>query len=242
MITEMNQISQIPTEPTRAKIHYSNGEVENRRVLRDRDSIRFAVYSVRSRSSGNWYGNFGGEIKGIEIVNSTPKDEPTVWLKSWTKALKMLQESGLWTDLQEEISLGIEIGYEKFTQASDLYRENYSDDNLELIKGIDPRLIRYNDDWGKIYLNSIVWRMNIPAIIKKMYFGKNSQGWHLRNITEHMEKKESYSCDAEAGYDVSFEYNAEKNKAWYSEQYRGCGNGHYYLALSATHAMFSEDD
>jgi hypothetical protein len=30
--------------------------------------------------------------------------------------------------------------------------------------------------------------------------------------------------------------------AWYSEEYRGCLNGHYYLMFDATHAIFYEDD
>ena len=34
----------------------------------------------------------------------------------------------------------------------------------------------------------------------------------------------------------------EKEKVWSSEELRGCGNGHYYIALDANTALFVEDD
>ena len=43
-------------------------------------------------------------------------------------------------------------------------------------------------------------------------------------------------------YDVSFQLKAKERKAWYSEEYRGCGNGHYYLALNHSCALFYEHD
>ena len=31
-------------------------------------------------------------------------------------------------------------------------------------------------------------------------------------------------------------------RGYYSEEYRNCGNGHYYLLFDATHAIYYEDD
>lgn len=31
-------------------------------------------------------------------------------------------------------------------------------------------------------------------------------------------------------------------RGFYSEEFRNCGNGHYYLLFDATHAIFYEDD
>lgn len=71
----------------------------------------------------------------------------------------------------------------------------------------------------------------------------NAKTEHIRqNIAEALKNKTSYQCRGSNGYDVSFEYDAEKNKAWYSEEYVGCGNGHYYLALDSTHAIYYEKD
>lgn len=83
--------------------------------------------------------------------------------------------------------------------------------------------------------------------IKKMIFHKSK--WQnyitaekLKQIAYAMDNKEKFHTSGRNGYDVSFEYNPELNRAWYSEEYSGCGNGHYYLALNRTHAMYCEDD
>lgn len=80
------------------------------------------------------------------------------------------------------------------------------------------------------------------CITKSMYFGKFWNAHKKQMIKECMEKKESVSFSTRVSYDVSFEYDAERNKAWYSEEYRGCGNGHYYLAIDKNTALFYEDD
>lgn len=83
--------------------------------------------------------------------------------------------------------------------------------------------------------------------IKKMCFHKNKYCSNitetkLQEIKEHIRNKEEYRTSGRNGYDVSFSYNPETNKAWYSEEYRNCGNGHYYLALNETHALYWEKD
>jgi hypothetical protein len=64
----------------------------------------------------------------------------------------------------------------------------------------------------------------------------------LMEIARALHSKQNISISGRTNYDVSFEYNAEKGMAWYSEEYKNCGNGHYYLALNGTHAIFWEDD
>ena len=47
------------------------------------------------------------------------------------------------------------------------------------------------------------------------------------------------------GYDNSVSVQKGKDgivRGWYSEEYRDCGNGHYYLLIDAKHAIFSEND
>lgn len=82
--------------------------------------------------------------------------------------------------------------------------------------------------------------------IKKMVFHKgNNRQKTLRiqsKIKEAIEKKVEYKETSQNGYDVSFHYDPKLNKAWYSEEYKDCANGHYYLALNSTHAWFYEDD
>jgi hypothetical protein len=75
-----------------------------------------------------------------------------------------------------------------------------------------------------------------------MNFGRFTNNEQLKIIKEALKNKKETSASGRTNYDVSFSYNPTVQKAWYSEEFRGCGNGHYYLALDATHALFYEDD
>ena len=77
---------------------------------------------------------------------------------------------------------------------------------------------------------------------KSMYFGKSCNEFEKRTIAERLKNKEKYYTRRRAQYDVSFSYDPSVGKAWYSEEYKDCGNGHYYIALDATTALFGEDD
>lgn len=57
--------------------------------------------------------------------------------------------------------------------------------------------------------------------------------------------KEEYHYRWTKGYDNSIDLGMTVNGDFggtYSEEKRGCGNGHYYLLLDATHAIFYEND
>lgn len=80
--------------------------------------------------------------------------------------------------------------------------------------------------------------------MKKMYFGNTFEGeMQKKSLHTAMEAhKDYYTGRVCAGYDVSAEYKAKERKGWYSEEYRNCGNGHYYLMLDKDYAVFYEDD
>lgn len=186
------------------------------------------------------------------IVPMYPKiGKDNQWRKSWERAKSMLEKSGLWTNMLEEIEIALEVGYDKLQLASSEYWKEYNTnipyedretDKVLRIKAIDSRLIEIRD--GKEFANTnIIWYMSKPAKIKKMYFGKVDYTENIfKNIQTALKLKKQHYCHKTVGYDVSFSYDPSQNRAWYSEEYRGCGNGHYYLALNGTHALYYEDD
>ena len=102
-------------------------------------------------------------------------------------------------------------------------------------------MVRVSEN-GKEYLNTdYIWELS-ECRTKSMYFGKYDNTRIKEEIAQRLEKKEDFSFSTRVSYDVSFEYNAEKKRAWYSEEYKGYGNGHYYLAIDNTTAVFCEDD
>lgn len=210
------------------------------------------MYMYRGSKRHGWYldRNF---IESFVSYRPLPKNkipEEVKWRKSWEKVAKYLEASGLWEDYLKDVNNALAIGMEKIKQAYTQYwvhHENlpYGESdkvNAEAIQKIDERLINYRED-GTIYADtSIIWYMHYPAKIKSMYFGKYEHEFRKVELKRAMENKTSITVFGRSSYDVHCEYNAEKKMAWYSEEYKNCGNGHYYLALDDTHALFYEDD
>ena len=68
--------------------------------------------------------------------------------------------------------------------------------------------------------------------------------YHKAEIKKALDNKGKYSCSWRYKYDCSVEVNAteEVQRAWFSLEYKDCGNGHYYLLLNDNLAIFAEDD
>jgi hypothetical protein len=178
-------------------------------------------------------------FKSVIIPDKKEKTEKDKWVRSWTNVLNRLEKSGLWEDVAKDVRIALDVGYDKMKQAYTQYWEK--------IKEIDERLVEYRDDGTPFANTSIIWYMSKTAKVKKMHFGgKWLNDRELADIANALENKLPIRVGTDGritkGYDVSYNYQPEDNKAWYSEEYRGCGNGHYYLALDATHAVFYEDD
>ena len=91
---------------------------------------------------------------------------------------------------------------------------------------------------------SRLWMFAKIPRVKKMRLSNHAanNAMHLEVIRQGLAEKTDISIHSRSQYDTTFEYKPEANKAWYSEEFRGCGNGHYYLALDSTNALFYEDD
>jgi len=181
------------------------------------------------------------EFESLEPVSKRDVPEAVKWEKGWRKVLKYLKASGFWQDIQQEILDGLDVGLAKIKEAGKVEWEEgkpYESRN-ERIKAVDERL-----------LNTFIrWHMSRPPKMKAMYFSKNpaTNAYYKSRIAEAIRDGKAYDCHTTAGYDVSFEFHPEDKgnrgpHAHYAEEFRGCGNGHYYIALDATHALFMEDD
>ena len=186
------------------------------------------------------------------------KTEQAKWEHNVDRVIKTLEKSGLWTDVLEMFKNLKAMGWagrEKIKDEYDaleydekfVWKDNRSYNSEKYNKWLDevekqyPFLIKYNKEKDSKYLNTTYLYDMSRAKLKSMYFGwSNAQ--RKEEIREHIISKKELRFMHTVGYDVSFEYNAELGKAWYSEEYRGCGNGHYYIALDNNVALFCEDD
>ena len=172
------------------------------------------------------------------------------WAKQVKRAVDMLAASGLWPELMADGRVALEIGYEKI-QAARKVHGDYADrpgvsyeerqkQKVAEVKAIDPRMVAVAEDGHEYVKTDFIWHWD-DVKIKRMNFGRTNE-FVLAKIAEAMRDGKALSDSGRTSYDVSFEYQPDKKKAWYSEEFRGYGNGHYYLALNATHVMFYEDD
>jgi hypothetical protein len=224
-----------------------DGNKERKRIGKTADG---SIIVMKGKSRRGYYLSGYYQLKDVvEIVSRTTVQDR--WLKTINKAISLLEDSGLWVKILPVLKTARDIGYDKINKAYNQYwakheGKDYTECqkiNTQLIKEIDPRLISISKDDGSEYPNTeILWYMNSPLKIKKMNFGSRSEEYY-KEIKEAMQNKQKYEVPRlELNYDNSFEYNPEADRAWYSEEYRGCGNGHYYLALDNQYAIFWEDD
>lgn len=164
------------------------------------------------------------------------------WEDGWKKVREKLVASGLWSDIIAEIDLAFKLGYDTMTVAYKEYWDTPLDKRVEVFLAKYPLLVAKNDE-GKDYIRcTVLWNYSKLPKVKKMRFSSYNNDAILQRIQSAMDASTDYSTHGRVAYDVSFSYNASRKTATYSEEYRGCGNGHYYIALDSTHALHVEDD
>lgn len=188
-------------------------------------------------------GYYLGELDLIDVQPITKKKSiDKRWQDAWKKVKARLVASGLWVDIVAEIDIALSAGYDRMKQAYEDYWKDFHSDTDGFAKKY-PEMV-YKNDEGIICINThLVWNISSIPKVKKMRFHKGSMNNSvLQAIQKAMDEKREFTADGRTAYDVDFSYRPDKNKAFYSEQFKGMGNGHYYIALDSTHALFMEDD
>ena len=174
------------------------------------------------------------------------------WKKRLKKAIALCKQNDLWHNLQEiwenlynHVSLEEKRRIYEEYWACDRYDKEKGEQNymdfVSSVKSKYPFMIKTDDNGKEHIITDYIWELS-ECTLKSMYFGKWDNTTIKDNIRRALAEKRKHSESVTVSYDVSFEYNPELKKAWYSEEYRNCGNGHYYLALSENTAVFAEND
>jgi len=224
----------------KVRITYIDGSTETVRVFKGSGTGEICRFRRRSRRYG--YPLNYGRIQNVTAVQSRKSPEKK-WKDAWEKVVARLKCSQLWENLIPDIEIALSMGYERLQKAKKEYWEiPYGDDRDTHVKAYLRKYPELETEKGENIKTDIVWHYSELPKVKKMRFTKYRNDDVLERIQIAMDRKEKLHLSDQYSYDVSFEYNPETNRAWYSEEFRGCGNGHYFLALDATHAIFWEDD
>lgn len=199
----------------------------------------YFVFGKRSRTKGYRY--TPSSFSAYFIQEET--DETNLWQKRMTRAVRAMDESGLWPEINEIYRNLLQSGmtWQDKTAMSEIYNRHRG--HASCMTEMQPYIKKYPFIYdGKNLLLSYFRDELSECRVKTMYFGK----WYNKPVKEMLAdaiaEKKPFQHRNTAGYDVSVQYAPEKNKLWYSEEFRGCGNGHYYIGLNAGTAVFVEND
>ena len=195
----------------------------------------------RRYSINSFCENFDLSIK----TRSVNDDEDTKWHKRIRRAIMCLESSGLWPDLLEKLRNLDTMTLADKKAIHDIYWEETGGRHglsakYDEYKKKYPFVFAKGSDGNDYVVTFYIWEQS-EVKLKSMYFGRANK--HVKElIKKALVGREKYSVRQRVSYDVSFAYDPDKNAAWYSEEYRNCGNGHYYIALDENTAWFCEND
>lgn len=211
------------------------------------DKTKLFVYAKGSKTRG-WRMTQEQFLANYELLNERPNKDKIKWEHNVARVIKTLEKSGLWDYILETFKNLQILGWDKRNELKKEYweKDRYEETEeyfawLDKLEKEYPFLVGINEDGKKYFQTKYIFEIS-NAQLKSMYFGKWANKTEKETIAKCLADGKDYKCFHTVSYDVSFEYNAEKQFAWYSEEYRGCGNGHYYLALDNNLALFAEDD
>ena len=182
------------------------------------------------------------------------EDENEIWHKRIARAIKAINKTGLWSDMlpilenlnkmQYQDKKDIEKHY--FEMLYDRY-QTIEDYNLNFRLAFKNYMEKYpfvftEYETGKLGVKTEYIYETSECILKSMYFGKYSNKEYKEQIKDALKNNQDISVCARTSYDVRFTYQAKHQRAYYQEEYKNCGNGHYYMALDENTALFVEND
>ena len=233
------------------KIFYctdKRNDTQKLRVMKESEDSYF-VFAPRKKNRG-WRYNLLGFTKYFDFEIKEEKNDKTAkWHNRLKRAIKCMEASGLWEDIKTKFENLLTISYE---EKQKIYNEYWQVDKWK-DGGVDYKnfiarlkdkyaFMVYADDKGEEHIDTnYIWELS-ECNLKSMYFGKWQNKSEKEIIKEKLANKEKYSTWARTNYDTSFNYEPDRKMAWYSEEYKNCGNGHYYLALDNNTALFCEND
>lgn len=220
------------------------GEKGRVRAMKEDDG-RFFVFAPHKRLYGRRYATID-EFLLFHTDIRVPEQDETAWKKRLAKAGKRLEKSGLWPEFKVVIDNLQKMAMSDWKTMNDIFWSTpYGQSRaqaLDFFRGKYP-FVFFTDEDGNEAVHSGYFSDWAKCKTKSMYFGKYENKEIKADIKKAMKEKTAYcSGRIQANYDVSFEYQPDKKKAWYSEEFRGCGNGHYFIALDETTALHLEDD
>ena len=211
-------------------ITYADGSKRKANLFQTKDG-QVCEYIPYSRYHGHYLDmSFIQDIRPVQKRALTPAMKARKFL---TKVCTYLEKSGLWANVLHDFRILAAADDEVLNQ---LMAHNLSwDEETKICQSLGMER-RYGG------IDSLIG--SVEKGIKTINYEKWNKELVIKEFAEAIKNKQSYNRQWRKGYDNSIScrmYNGQM-VAHYSEEYKNCGNGHYYLAIDEAHAIFCEDD
>ena len=221
------RVAEIGGGPIPASITYANGATDNVRL-----AISTGGSLIRMLKRSRRRGTYVRASDGLASITLTlPNEEtPTTAAQQYADNLRHYRDyflknawPQLWSNIREQL-------------------EAVSDEDLTgfVAAGVDcPTSFEAWQLAGKMGLPTI--EKHKPTTLKSC----KAPAWVAEDVRRAMTAGADFSHSWRGSYDYSVRgRNCDDGiyRAWLSAEYKGCGNGHYYLLISPERAIFCEDD
>lgn len=213
-------------------VYVSGGKKHEIRLFISVDN--YICFAPKRRRNGGYILSVS-EMDKWDSLTKVNKGNKTDLVKRMRKRAEsgvvMLNSSGLWTDIKTELLnfLGL---------SDDEIRRDFIEGNIYKIY----RSKKY--DWLSCY--QVFSSLKAKKCWKNPSFDKydSSKDSIINSVKCAIANKKDIRFTWRNVYDNTLEIISDNGiyKGYYSEEFRNCGNGHYYLLFDATHAIFYEDD
>lgn len=247
IVTDLKDAIRKAGKKNRFTLVYADGRTDTKRLFVSAGGV-VCEFKPRSKKYGYpliTHGLKSYNLNGEKVSRKTPAQK---WSDAWNRVLKRMDSSGFNRNsgLYNEIVTARAIGYEKMKLAAESYRFGADHQKLvEMYKALDSRFVHTSDTGNEHVKTSMIWLVSVLPTVKKMRL----EQYQIELIRNKMQAGLAYNEDFRLFnrkvYDnrFSMQKDADGNVlAFYSEEYKNMGNGHYYIALDETHALFVEDD
>lgn len=233
----------------RFRVTLTDGTTEIKRLFTN--SGRVCEYGKGRRTYGHYA--YIDNWQKVEPVKPAPKYSYSMFHRNTTKAAALLAASGLWPDMRKRMEVMSKMTETEYNALLGIYEKcwdytSMSEEQRNTMRQAFDSFFTSRGVSGDFYHFK---QLSEKSQIISIPFGKDGS-YERRMVANHLEQAQQSAADYDDGFGVrwygSYDYSVSVSKkdgvlrGWYSAEYKGCGNGHYYLLLDATHAIYGEDD
>lgn len=181
-------------------------------------------------------------VEKVSLIKSNKIKSASCYRNRFKKAIALLEKSGLWSSFLEPLRWLVTLSDEEIMS----YAERANKDSYDLWAEITRSSNKHLKTLGGTLFIQFFHKKCFTTPRYEPYCGISKE-YILREMNRVKNgERDSFYNKWRKGYDNTIEFKKDEETGetygWYSEEYKDCANGWYYLLFDETHAIFLEKD